>query len=65
MSIKTRCDKCKKKKLFLNKCKCEYDLCLDCLPFFIHECTFDWKREKCENLTKINPKIEYIKVSDI
>ena len=63
--IKKKCSKCNKKKVFIENCKCGEEFCLDCLPFYKHECTFDWKKEKQQNLISSNPKMEYIKVSDI
>ncbi len=63
--IKKRCNKCLKKKLVIEKCKCEKDLCLDCLPFFNHNCSFDWQKDNKSNLTKTNPKIMAVKVSSI
>jgi hypothetical protein len=65
MNVMQKCTKCKKKKLFIDKCKCDLKFCIDCLPYFIHNCMFDWKNEKNKILLKENPLIECIKVSDI
>lgn len=62
---KKRCFQCKKKKIIIEECKCKYNFCLNCLPFFVHNCIFDWKKENKDILTKSNPKIEAIKVSSI
>jgi hypothetical protein len=63
--IKRKCYNCRKKKLIIETCKCKLEFCLDCLPFFIHNCIFDWKKENKNILEKTNPKIEAIKVSSI
>lgn len=63
--IKRKCYNCRKKKLIIEKCKCTHEFCLDCLPFFNHNCIFDWKKENKNILEKTNPKIEAIKVSSI
>ena len=63
--VKKKCSNCCKKKIFIERCKCSNEFCLECLPYFNHDCTFNWKKEKQQNLVSTNPKIEYIKVSDI
>ena len=63
--FRKKCCKCRRKKLIVEKCKCDFEYCLDCLPFFNHNCIFDWKKENQNNLLKLNPKIEAIKVVDI
>jgi hypothetical protein len=63
--IKNRCSKCLKKKLFTEKCKCDNNYCLDCLPYFNHNCNYDWMKNNKDKLIKSNPKIEAIKVDSI
>ena len=63
--MKIMCSNCSKKSLFENKCKCNLNLCLNCLPFYIHNCKFDYKNHNKEQLEKNNPKILAIKVSNI
>lgn len=65
MDFKKKCSKCNKKKIILDKCKCEYMFCLDCLPYFNHNCIFDWKGYNKNHLSKNNPKIEFVKVSTL
>lgn len=61
-----RCSKCtKKKSTIIEKCKCDNYFCLNCLPFFNHDCKFDWRKDKKDYLNKTNPKIIAIKVNDI
>jgi hypothetical protein len=60
-----RCSKCLKKKLFIEKCKCEKNFCLECLPYFNHNCRYDWLKNNKDRLNKLNPKIEAIKVNSI
>jgi len=62
---RVKCTKCKKKHLLIEECKCGYNFCLNCLPFFNHECIFDWKKQNKDELTKLNPKIIAIKVDNI
>lgn len=63
--IKTRCYLCKKKRIPIEKCKCNSIFCLECLPFFKHNCSFDWKKENKLILERLNPKIIAIKVNSI
>jgi hypothetical protein len=62
---KKRCANCSKKTLYFEKCKCNNEYCLNCLGFFNHNCTFDWKKDKKEYLTNKNPKIIAMKVENI
>ena len=62
---KNKCSRCLKKKLFIEKCKCENNFCLDCLPYFNHNCDYDWVKNNQDRLNKSNPKIECVKVSSI
>jgi hypothetical protein len=62
---KVRCQKCLKKSLFFNKCKCENEYCFNCSPYFNHNCTFDWKKDKQKDLEDLNPKIIAAKVENI
>jgi len=63
--FKKKCYKCKRRKLIIESCKCNFEFCLDCLPFFNHNCIFDWRKENKNILERTNPKIEAIKVSSI
>ena len=63
--IKKKCQKCLKKKIIIEQCKCKKNLCLDCLPFFNHNCNFDWRQDNKNILEKMNPKIVAIKVCSI
>jgi hypothetical protein len=63
--LKNRCDKCSKKDLFIEYCKCDKKFCLNCLPYYNHICSFEWKKENKEFLEKNNPKIIYVKVDSI
>ena len=60
-----RCSKCLKKKLFIQKCKCENFYCIECSPYFNHNCTYNWIKNNQDRLNKLNPKIEAIKVNSI
>ena len=62
---KKKCFKCLKKTLYHQKCKCDNDYCFNCLPYFNHNCSFDWKSEKKKDLTIKNPQINFIKVENI
>lgn len=60
-----KCSKCFKKKILIEKCKCENFFCLNCLPYFNHNCSYDWRKNNQDRLNKLNPKIEAIKVNCI
>ena len=57
-----RCLNCKKKTNFQTECKCLKKFCLNCLPYYAHECTYDYKTEKKTILVDNNPKIEAEKI---
>ena len=57
-----RCNKCRKKTLIEYECKCLLKFCLNCLPYYSHNCTFDYKKDRQNMLTENNPKIIAIKV---
>ena len=63
--MRMRCDNCNKKNLCITECKCTKLFCLVCLPFFNHNCAFNWQHEKKEDLAKANPKILALKVQNI
>jgi hypothetical protein len=67
MSIvnKKKCSHCFKKTIFYNLCKCEKDYCFDCTPYFNHNCSYDWRKERKEDLIKQNPQINPLKVEQI
>jgi len=60
-----RCVNCKKKTLIEYTCKCNTNFCLNCLPYYIHNCTYDYKNNKQNDLTKSNPKLIPVKVDSI
>lgn len=60
-----RCSRCRKKIIIEYDCKCSLKLCLDCLPFFKHNCTYDYKLDKQQHLEENNPKIVAIKVLNL
>lgn len=57
-----KCKNCKKKMVLSFDCKCTKSFCINCLPSFIHACTFDYKQEKKKNLSENNVKIDKEKV---
>lgn len=63
--MKQRCFFCKKKHLMTNECKCKNIFCLTCLPYYIHNCSYDYKKEKQKILQEDNVKIEASKVDKI
>ena len=63
--MKEKCFKCKKKVLMIEQCKCNNKYCLNCLPYFEHSCSFDYKEDKKKILTENNQKIEFAKVVEI
>ena len=60
-----RCVLCKKKTMAEYECKCLKKFCLNCLPYFIHNCTYDYKKDKKNNITELNPKIMFQKVETV
>ena len=60
-----RCSKCNKKINMNYECKCKQIFCLNCLPFYIHNCTFDYREYKKGLIQENNPKINAIKVSTL
>lgn len=60
-----RCNNCRKKTLFFSTCKCNNNYCLKCLPYFNHNCLYDWNSNKKKDLTKENPQIIGKKVETI
>ena len=60
-----KCEHCKKKKLFQLDCKCEKKFCMECLPFYVHNCSFDYKKKNKEQLEKINIVVSASKVCNI
>lgn len=65
--MKVRCFKCKKKIILgcEQLCKCSNTFCLNCLPSFEHNCSFDYKEEKKKILSEQNIKIQKSKVEII
>ena len=60
-----RCSKCRKKIIIDYTCKCNINFCLNCLPFYNHDCTYDYKSDKQKELMKSNPKLIPIKINSI
>ncbi len=60
-----RCNYCRKKTLCEYECKCLQKFCLNCLPFYIHNCSYDYKKERQNNLTESNPKIIAQKIQTV
>ena len=52
-----RCQKCKKKSIVINTCKCLKSVCLQCRYPEDHGCVYDYKEEGKEILRKQNPLI--------
>ena len=52
-----RCSKCNKKTIMEYECKCLKKFCLNCLPYFIHDCLFDYKKTHKDLLKETNPQI--------
>jgi hypothetical protein len=63
--VKKKCNKCSKKSLFINECKCQKFFCLNCSPYYVHNCIYNWRQDKKENLTELNPQIAFLKVENI
>ena len=61
----SRCSKCLKKTLMLSNCKCNNEYCLNCLPFYSHDCKFDWRKNNKNYLENNNPVIQFSKVNYI
>lgn len=60
-----RCINCKKKKGIQMDCKCGSKYCLECLPYWVHKCSFDYKERNKKELEKTNTTVSSAKVSDI
>jgi hypothetical protein len=60
-----RCNYCKKKQTLQFDCKCLNSFCLNCLPWYLHNCTFDYKKTHTEHLKKNNNEVKSHKVDDI
>lgn len=63
--MKKRCSNCNKKKnIMVFECKCTKEFCLNCLPFYVHQCTFDYKQENKQTLSNNNQKLESSRLND-
>ena len=60
-----RCFQCKKKSNFNFDCKCNKLFCLNCLPFYSHNCSFNFREMNQNNLKNENEKIVKSKVDHI
>lgn len=60
-----KCIECKKKRKVQMDCSCGNKYCLDCLPYWIHKCSFDYKGKKKDALSKEIVEVKSAKVSDI
>ena len=63
--MRKKCEKCSKKSLVINQCKCQKYLCLNCAPYYQHNCKYNWQQDKKENLIELNPQINFVKVENI
>ena len=63
--MQARCQQCRKKTLFTNECKCLKKFCLNCSPFYAHNCSYDYKKDRKDFISEANPEIIPIKVSSI
>lgn len=59
------CNRCKKKALILNECKCSKKFCIPCRYPEVHECSFDYKEHGAIQITNNNPIIAGEKISKI
>jgi len=59
------CFFCKKKTLLLFSCHCGNKFCIKHKCAETHNCTFDYKKNGQEKLSKDNPKIQFTKVLSI
>lgn len=58
-----RCIWCKKKSLITMECKCEQIYCLNCLPSFNHNCSFNYKEANQKLLAEKLIKVQKNKVT--
>jgi len=65
--MKMKCQTCyrKIKNFTCNQCKCDGFFCTDCLPFFKHGCSYDYKKDKKEKLTVENVLVASDKIIHI
>ena len=64
--MRKRCEKCSKKYMIINQCKCQKYLCLNCAPYYQHNCDYkNWQQDKKDNLIESNPQINFVKVENI
>ena len=61
----TRCSKCKKKTLLLNRCSCENIFCLQCRLPEVHECNYDFIKSGKKILEIQNPVVVREKIDKI
>lgn len=65
---KKKCNNCNnifKKSAIVNECKCQKIFCLNCSPYYMHTCSFNWLKDKKENLTESNPQVNFKKIENI
>ena len=60
-----RCIFCRRKTMDEYECKCLKKFCLNCLPYYIHNCSYDYKKEKQNILSETNPKIIAPKITEV
>lgn len=62
-----KCNACSKKikNFTFNQCKCNLFFCNNCLPFFKHACSYDYKKDKKEKLALENVLIVPDKIMQI
>ena len=68
-NLQMKCEKCSKKIknsiINVNQCKCEKHYCTECLPYFNHNCSFDYKKTKKEILKVENEPVIAQKIVQI
>jgi hypothetical protein len=60
-----RCLQCKKKTSIEFDCKCSKKFCINCLPWYNHNCAFDYKQNRSDHLKKTVVEVKNSKVDDI
>lgn len=60
-----RCSVCRRKTSFVITCKCKLVVCVDHRDADDHKCTFDYKAEARQHITKDNPVVKRPKMVSI
>ena len=65
-TMKQPCTKCRKRRgVIVEMCKCSKYFCLECLPYFSHNCTFDWLGRSRNHLRESIPLVVGNKLPDM